>query len=185
MHNRSREKLGDLLRCVGAAIACAAVLLTGAARAETLQGKVIAVTDGDTIKVLDIGMKTHVVRMLGIDAPEKKQPFGQQSRQHLAGLVFGQTVKIEWRLKDRDDRLLAKVLANSPSCPSCGMTLDVNLAQVTTGHAWWYHHFAKNQTAQDRALYEQSEESARGIPIGLWSGENPIPPWEWRKGRRR
>ena len=158
--------------------------LTAPAWSAELQGKVIAVTDGDTIKVLDAGLKTHVIRLLGIDAPERKQPFGQQSKRHLADLVFGQSVKVEWRTKDRDNRLLAKVWASSAMCQGCGMTLDVNLAQVTTGHAWWYRQFAGNQSPSDRALYDQSEQSARTLGIGLWGMGNPIPPWEWRKGRR-
>lgn len=59
------------------------------------------------------------------------------------------------------------------------MALDMNLVQVTTGHhAWWYRHFASNQTPSDRALYDQSEQSARNLGIGLWGEGNQIPPWE-------
>lgn len=160
------------------------LLLAFSATAGTFQGKVISVTDGDTIKVLDSNFETQVIRLLGIDAPEKKQAFGQQSKQHLSGLVFGQNVTVQWQLKDRDDRILGKVLATPLGCATCDMTLDVNLAQVSAGYAWWYHHFARNQSISDRALYEHSEQSARALRLGLWSDTNPIAPWDWRKGRR-
>jgi len=161
-----------------------AMLVAFPAWAAQLQGKVIAVTDGDTIKVLDAGLKTHVIRLLGIDAPERKQPFGQQSRRHLSGLVFGQQVIVEWQLKDRDGRILGKVLASPTGCLHCEPATDVNLAQVSSGHAWWYRQFARNQTAPDRVLYEHAEREAQRIHIGLWVDDSPIPPWEWRKGRR-
>lgn len=183
-HSRLLRKLADIWRNLKFVFALAPLLIGCAAAADTFEAKVVAVTDGDTIKVLDADFQTHVIRMLGIDAPEKKQPFGQQSRQHLADLVFGQNVIVEWHSKDRYKRILGKVWAESKSCHSCGMTLDVNLAQVATGYAWWYEQYAMNQTAADRVLYEKAEQQARIKSLMLWRDVSKIPPWEWRKGRR-
>ena len=59
------------------------------AQADTLTGRVVAVADGDTVTVLDEHRTQHRIRLQGIDAPEKAQPFGERSRQHLAQRVFG------------------------------------------------------------------------------------------------
>lgn len=95
-----------------------------------ISGKVVAVPDGDTIKVLDSRNRQHKVHLLGIDAAEKPQPFGNASRKHLASLVAGKEVRVESSKKDRYGRLLGKVWVQPGDCPGCGKTLDVNLAQI-------------------------------------------------------
>jgi endonuclease YncB( thermonuclease family) len=64
------------------------------ASAETLTGRVVGVTDGDTITLLGENRRQHRIRLAGIDAPEKGQPFGQKSKQALSDLVFRQDVMI-------------------------------------------------------------------------------------------
>jgi len=56
------------------------ILFSYSLQAATIQGKVVSVSDGDTIKVLDATNTQHKIRLQGIDAPEKTQPFGQKSK---------------------------------------------------------------------------------------------------------
>ncbi|MFV8817127.1 thermonuclease family protein [Haliea sp. E17] len=147
-------------------------------------GRVVAVTDGDTIKVLDESNTQHRIRLSGIDAPERGQPFGTASRDHLADLVAGKMVKIEATKTDRYGRTIGKVWVQPNDCPSCGLTLDANLAQVTAGMAWWYRYYRSEQTPQDQERYESAEDEAKGRKWGLWSDPHPINPYDWRKGKR-
>lgn len=156
----------------GASRYIAAVLLIVTA---TITGRVVAVADGDTLTVLDPQRVTHKIRLIGIDAPEKAQPFGAVSKQHLAELVFERDVQVQWEKKDRYGRTLGKVLLNGT---------DVNLRQVTDGMAWWYRHYARDQEAADQARYSEAEAWAQRGRMGLWSMDAPTPPWEWRKGLR-
>ena len=165
------------------ALLLAVVLQTPAALAD-ISGKVVAVTDGDTIKVLDADNVTHKVRLTGIDAPEHGQPFGRASQKHLATLVAGREVLVESSRKDRYDRLLGKVWVQPRDCPSCGKTLDANHAQLLAGMAWWYRYYASSQPAEDRGRYESAEDEARARKRGLWSDPDPINPYQWRQGQR-
>ncbi len=71
---------------------CFLLFLSLAALADTLTGKVVKITDGDTIYVLDANYKQHKIRLAGIDAPERKQAYGLASRKHLASIVAGKQV---------------------------------------------------------------------------------------------
>jgi endonuclease YncB( thermonuclease family) len=149
-----------------------------------ITGRVIAVTDGDTIRVLDKDRVEHKVRLVGIDAPEQRQLFGNASKQHLAKLVARKKVFIESSKTDRYGRLLGKVWTQPSDCPRCGKTLDVNLAQVTAGMAWWHRFSSSDQSPEDRGRYESAEDEARLRKWGLWADPNPISPHNWRKGVR-
>lgn len=166
---------------------CVTLIFSTPLLAETLSGKVVAMTDGDTITVLDADHKQHKVRLLGIDAPEKKQPFGQRSKEHLSELFFGNQVDVEWKKLDRDKRKLGKVMVADPSCTmvECPKTLDAGLAQITVGLAWWYKKYARNQTKEDRHRYEFAEIEARARKAGLWSEREQVPPWDFRNSEKR
>jgi endonuclease YncB( thermonuclease family) len=151
------------------------------AHAETLTGRVVGVSDGDTVTVLDADHQQHKIRLQGIDAPEKAQPFGQRSKENLSDLVFNKEVRVEWDKRDRYGRIVGKVWVQPVSCPTCPMTLDAGHAQVTVGLAWWYRKYAKEQSPQDRGAYEFSEQEAKAKRVGLWSDTDPVPPWEWRR----
>ena len=157
------------------------LLLVGTAHADTLLGRVVGVADGDTITVLDADRQQHKIRLQGIDAPEKKQPFGERSKQNLSRTVFGKDVRVEWEKRDRYKRIVGKVWVQPASCPTCPMTLDAGHAQITVGLAWWYRKYASEQSPQDRGAYEFSEQEARAKRVGLWSDPDPVPPWEWRR----
>ncbi len=157
-----------------------------AAQAKTLSGTVVSVADGDTITVLDIHRDQHKIRVAGVDAPEKKQPYGQRSQQAISILVFGKEVDVLWDKRDRYQRIVGKVMVADPNCRTdrCAKTLDAGLAQVTVSLAWWYQKYAKGQSVEDAGRYAFAEHEARAKHAGLWSDPDPIPPWAWRKGER-
>jgi endonuclease YncB( thermonuclease family) len=147
-------------------------------------GKVVAVTDGDTIKILDANNVLYKVRLTGIDAPEKAQPYGNASRKHLASLVAEKNVRVESSKNDRYGRLLGKVWVQPDDCPGCDKTLDANHAQIVSGMAWWYQYYANEQPAGDRERYKSAIIEAKAQKRGLWQETNPVPPWAWRRGER-
>jgi len=149
-------------------------VLPAAADAETVSGKVVGVTDGDTLIVL-VDHTTVRVRLASIDAPEKGQPFGQASKQGLSQCAFGSQVNVEWHKRDRYGRTVGKVMAG---------TIDCGLRQVELGLAWHYRAHAKEQVPADRVVYAQAEEAARQARSGLWSEAAPFAPWEYRHQRR-
>ena len=149
-----------------------------------ITGKVVSVTDGDSIKVLDASNTQHKVRLTGIDAPEKHQPYGRASQKHLASIVAGKEVRVESDKKDRYGRVLGKVWVQPADCPNCGKTLDANHGQLLAGMAWWYRYYAKEQSPEDRGRYESAEDEAKKRGWGLWADPNPINPYDWRKGKR-
>lgn len=146
------------------------------ASAETIQGKVIRVADGDTITVLDQSKTQHKIRLAGIDAPEKGMPFGQKSKQHLSDLVARKQVFVETTKVDRYGRSVGKVIVEG---------IDANLAQVEAGFAWHYKAYEREQSKADRLAYGQAEMRAKGARKGLWVDREPTPPWEWRKQSRK
>ena len=141
------------------------------ANADVLLGRVIKVADGDTITVLDDTNTQHKIRLTGIDAPEKRQAFGNVSKQNLADMVAGQSVAVEWVKVDRYGRKLGKVLLAG---------LDCNLVQVKRGLAWHYKQYQREQPPTDQQSYAAAEIVARTAQVGLWRDVDPMPPWEFR-----
>lgn len=148
-----------LLVCT--ALLCASTLVN----AENFSGKVIAVMDGDTLLVLRNGHPVKV-RLTGIDAPEKAQPFGTASQQSLAELVKGKQVQVESRAADDYGRLLATIRIGA---------VNVNHEQVRRGMAWEYSRFHSNKELM--ALQREAQQARRG----LWAGVESIEPSQWRK----
>ena len=164
-------------------LAAAVVLLTAvlgwwfgtSASHDTIQGKVIAVADGDTVTVQDVAMSQHRIRMAFIDAPEKAQPHGDEAKQHLSGQVLGQTVIVDVIEKDRYGRTVGRVrLAGA----------DINYEMVRQGLAWHYTQYAKKQASSDYARYQQAQKLAEQQGTGLWQQTNPTPPWDFRQQKR-
>ncbi|MEH6592671.1 MAG: thermonuclease family protein [Halioglobus sp.] len=146
-----------------------------------ISGSVIGIRDGDTINVLDAQRVLHKVRLAGIDAPERDQPFGTASTQYLSTLLAGKDVFVESFKLDQYGRVLGKVWVQPMDCPSCGKTLDANHAQLLAGLAWWYRYYAEDQTPEDRGRYESAEDEAKTRKRGLWAAPNPVNPYDWRK----
>ena len=152
-----------------------ALCLALQANAETLLGKVINVADGDTITVLDDTNTQHKIRLAGIDAPEKRQAFGNVSRLNLAEQVAGQSVAVEWVKVDKYRRKLGKVLLGG---------LDSNLVQIKSGMAWHYKQYQREQAPVDQQSYAAAEIEARAAKLGLWRDLEQVPPWDFRhKGK--
>ncbi|UUZ67376.1 thermonuclease family protein [Polaromonas sp. P2-4] len=149
--------------------------LTVTVNAEIITGRVVGVADGDTVTVLDADKVQHKIRLSGIDAPEKKQDFGNSSKESLSDLVFSKAVTVETDKKDRYGREVGKVLVNG---------VDVNLEQVQRGFAWHYKAYEREQSANDRKLYDFAESEAKTARRGLWRDVHPVPPWEYRKAKR-
>ena len=178
----SRLHFFRLLLCASALF----VLAAGVGAAE-LHGKVVGVSDGDTITVLDDLRTPHKVRLAGIDAPEKSQPYGTQAKEHLSALVFGKPVTVTWHKQDRYRRVIGLVrLAVPGACgrPDCASVDDVGLAQIESGLAWHYKQYQSEQTLQDRQRYAGAELEARARREGLWKDAHPVPPWEFRSSHR-
>jgi len=145
-------------------------LPTRSASAETFTGRVIGVADGDTLTVLRAG-GGEVVRLRGIDAPERGQPWGERAKQYASALVFGKVVAVEAAGRDRYGRLLAEVRLPD------GRSLSQEL--VRAGYAWWFRRYS-----EDRRL-ARLEAEARTGRRGLWADLSPVPPWEYREARAR
>lgn len=132
-------------------------------------------SDGDTLTVLDIERRQHKVRLAGIDAPEKGQPFGRASKQYLSELAYGETVLVDWEKLDRYGRIIGKVTVAG---------VDVCIAQVRAGLAWHYVKYAAEQPAHDRHDYAAAQADAQAARRGLWRDAQPLAPWEWRSAIR-
>jgi endonuclease YncB( thermonuclease family) len=151
-------------------VVLAAVLLVASAYAETIAGKVVSVSDGDTVTVLQ--EKTEIkIRLHGIDSPEKNQDFGQAARKLTADLCFGEVVTVHVTDTDRYGRKVGLVLLED------GRVLNHEL--VAAGLAHWYAQYAPDDLALERL-----QADAKAAKRGLWSRPDVITPYEFRKGKR-
>ena len=132
---------------------------------KTIKGKVVGVTDGDTLTILD-GKSQHKIRLEGIDAPEGGQAFGSKAKQRLSDKVFGKQARIEWRTTDRYGRILGNVIVGGHW---------INKELVDEGYSW---HFKKYS---DSVVLAEAENNARKQKLGLWGDSGPFAPWEFRK----
>lgn len=148
---------------------------------------IVGVSDGDTITARcgDVGNYEQIkVRLNGIDAPERKQPFGTRSRQAMSDLVFGKYAKLDCPKKDRYGRYICTVWVAKDSRQDV-KNIDAGHALITQGLAWHYKRYSKDLTLSQKEQYDFSEKEAKCKYIGLWSNPNPIAPWEWRRSRKR
>ena len=136
-------------------------------QAETLRGRVVRVADGDSLTLLTSSNRRVEVRIAGIDAPERRQPYGAESKQALAALCHRRRAAVLTRGKD----LYGRTLGQAVYCDG----IYVNAAQVASGLAWVYPF-----TREDASL-TALEREARAGRRGLWRGPAPMPPWEFRK----
>jgi micrococcal nuclease len=167
------EPSADLYVQFARAVAIALLLLGGwqtGAWADTFHGKVVGVTDGDTITVLH-ERRPETIRLNGIDAPEKGQAFGERAKQFMAQLSFGQVVEVIVRDQDRYGRTVADVRLPD------GRSLNHEV--VRGGYAWWFRRYSGD------ASLAALESEARTAKRGLWADAHPLAPWEWRETRRQ
>lgn len=145
-------------------------------QADLISGRVVSVSDGDTITVLDANKVQHKIRLAGIDAPERTQAFGQRSRESLAELVANQAVIVETNKQDRYGRYVGKVLIDGQ---------DVNVEQIRRGLAWFYRQYEQELSDSDRQRYDRAEIEARESRRGLWVDKRPVAPWDLRASKRQ
>ena len=131
------------------------------------QGKVVGVSDGDTITVMNHG-RGERIRLYGIDCPEKRQAFGKRAKQFTSDMVFGKNVEVRPVTTDRYGRTVAWVYVNR----TC-----LNEELLKAGLAW---HYKRYSTERHLA---QLENEARAARTGLWSDPHAIPPWDFRRGK--
>ena len=157
--------------------------------AGTIIGKVVKVADGDTLTIVDSKGFKYKIRLAGIDAPEQDQPYGKKSTKNLRWLIENKEVTVKYSKHDRYGRIVGKVLAvlkgDTFCLPiECTWTLNVGLEQIKAGMAWHYKRYQKEQTKEDKNSFSKAERDIKIKQIGLWSDENPIPPWKWRRDKR-
>ncbi len=145
-------------------------LIASQALAADFTGRVVGVSDGDTITVMHSG-KGERIRLHGIDCPEKRQAFGKRAKQFTSNLVFAKTVTVQGVDRDRYGRTVGEVLLPD------GRSLNREL--VRAGLAWMYRRYTNDQSLSDL------EEEARVAGLGLWADPHAVPPWEWRVMRKR
>ncbi|QFH72826.1 hypothetical protein FR762_23975 (plasmid) [Enterobacter sp. E76] len=143
------------------------LVLTFSASAD-ISGRVVRVLDGDTVEILQASRERTRIRLAGIDAPEKNQPFGQRSRQFLTRLVAQRHVRISGDERDRYGRILGTVWLDGE---------DINAVMVRNGLAWAYRYRGKATEPQ----YAEPEAGARAVKSGLWADPAPVEPGLWRK----
>jgi endonuclease YncB( thermonuclease family) len=136
---------------------------------------VIGISDGDTLTVLDALHVRHRVRLAGIDAPERAQPYGAASKRNLSRLVYGVSVRVEYEKHDRYGRIVGKILTDGR---------DASLEQLRVGLAWHYKQYQREQSSADRNAYAEVEREAQLAHAGLWRDPSPVPPWTWRLEQR-
>ena len=146
----------------------AATLMLSAVQAHAEQYRVVGVMDGDTIRVLKDRSQMKC-RLSAVDAPEKNQPYGQQSKKSLSDMVFNKMVEVNVVDHDQYGRSVCVIALNG---------VDINKAQVQRGMAWWYRKYSKD------ASYGHAESAARHQRVGLWADANPTPPWAFRRTER-
>jgi micrococcal nuclease len=131
---------------------------------QTYQGSIIRVIDGDTY-VFQTEEGSFVVRMQGIDAPERDQPYSKESASFLEKYLNWEAIVIKTGM-DRYGRTLGTLIIDS---------IDINMLSIKNGCTWHFKKYSKDQDYANAELYASSNK------IGLWSLDNQVPPWEWRK----
>jgi endonuclease YncB( thermonuclease family) len=147
-----------------------ALSLSTMAYAETITGRVVGVSDGDTLTILDSTNTQLKIRLAAIDAPEKAQPYGQRGKQKLSDLCFGKSASVQVISIDRFERPVGDI-----DCAG----VNANEMMVQSGLAWIDPRYDKGHEH-----FYAIEEDARSVRRGLWADDNPTPPWEWRKAKR-
>ena len=145
---------------------------------EVWQVKEGSIYDGDTLRVVR-GSEELKIRFCGIDAPEKKQAMGIESRDHLRSLVDisnGEILLIPIE-QDRYGRTVAELYVKE----SDEVAINLNVQMVRDGYAWHYERYSNNCPIRNEFVLAQ--ELAQREDLGIWKG-NPEPPWEWRKANK-
>ncbi|MFZ7793210.1 thermonuclease family protein [Acinetobacter lwoffii] len=129
-------------------------------------GRVVGVSDGDTITVLTQNNQSYKVRLANIDAPEMGQPFGKEAKMVLSDFIYNKPVYVKEHGKDRYDRIIGTVLKGND---------NVNRLMVRYGYAWAYRQYLTDNTMISLESYAQQQK------IGIWKNAENISPEQWRR----
>ena len=138
--------------------------------ADTIEGRVVGVSDGDTLTLLDASKTQIKIRLAAIDAPEKAMPFGQRSKEKLSDICFGKQASVNVVDADRYGRTVGEI-----NCEG----VNANEEMIKSGLAWVYRKYAKGYSH-----FYAFEDEAKAAKRGLWVDPNPVAPWDWRKAKR-
>ena len=142
-------------------------------KGQTIHAKVVSVHDGDTFTVMTTSIHSRgTIRLAAIDAPEMKQNFGVEARDHLKKVLLGKQVRLRCMDTDRNDRIVAIAKIE-------GADLLLNKQLVAEGMAW---HFVEKSKSKSLA---GAQREAKRLKRGLWADEQPIEPWKWVKSSPR
>jgi len=141
---------------------------------EVISGVVIAVSDGDTLKVLTEDQVPKTVRLAGVDTPEKPQEFGQQAKDELTALCLHKSVHADVRAIDRYGRTVARVHCEG---------IDAAAKMLQQGLAWHFTRYAHTQPKEESESDRLEQSKAQEAKRGLWSLPEPVAPWDWRSKR--
>lgn len=149
--------------------------------ARTVAGRVGIVVDGERFEIHSPQHRPLPVRLLGVAAPARLQPFGDQARTRLAALVFNREVEVLNVRPDGQGGITGTVMAADPNCnaPACPKIHDVALMQLMSGMAWLDRRHVGGLSPQTLDDYAAAEFNAKLRRLGLWAGRNPVPPWQW------
>lgn len=162
-----RQICGTII--IAALVVCVSQILL-AAQLKPWSGKVVAVSDGDTVSVMREG-RAERIRLAEIDCPERYQPFGSKSKRFTSHLCFGKVVLVKPETIDKYGRIVAHIFLPD------GHNLSEDL--ISSGLAWHYKEYSSSEKLADL------ENEARAAKLGIWSEKNPIPPWQWRHGNKQ
>jgi micrococcal nuclease len=143
---------------------CFIVIFSIKGFSQKYEGTIIRVIDGDTYVFLTM-TGSFTVRMLGIDAPERDQPFSRESSEFLSSYLNKKAITIV-NGTDKDDRSVGTLFVNGK---------DINLLSLKGGYSWHYKRYSADKD------YAAAEEYAQRNKLKIWSLPNPIPPWSWRQ----
>lgn len=143
---------------------------------EMVSGVAERISDGDTLRLHEKDGQLRVIRLAGIDAPEKGQDFGHRASRRLAYLCLGKKVDADIRTKDKYGRTVARVRCDGQ---------DVAHQLLLEGLAWHYKRFANTQPSQEALEDTHTQLEAQRKQIGLWSQTDPTPPWVWRANQAK
>ena len=170
------RKINSILLAVALSLAACATA------AENIDGRIIGVSDGDTITLLLVSGTTKTprkIRISGIDAPEKAQAFGGVAKDAMSQMAYGSDATAECRTVDRYGRSICLVRVKG---------IDVGLRMIELGLAWHYKKNANMQPREESASHGMLENVSRAGKRGLWRDLDmaapPVPPWDWRRAKK-
>jgi micrococcal nuclease len=119
-----------------------------------LTGRVVGIVDGDTVDVLVHPNRKVRVRIHGVDAPERNEPFSQQALSFTRVFMFSRDVTLMGRDIDPYDRLVARIVVDGA---------DASAAMLSAGLACHFRRYS------DDPILEAAEQAARTSRRGFWA----------------